>query len=105
QSKQHEWKLFFSSRRRHTRFSRDWSSDVCSSDLGTDTSGNGDGRVALAGGLKKMVTENLDAIDARSVNSIPLFRDEEGREVVVQIGRAPCRVREQICEMTGVLAV
>src|SRR5207302_4939455 len=26
--------FFFSSRRRHTRFSRDWSSDVCSSDLG-----------------------------------------------------------------------
>src|SRR5690606_32741267 len=25
--------LFFPSRRRHTRFSRDWSSDVCSSDL------------------------------------------------------------------------
>src|SRR5690606_40243023 len=33
--------FFFSSRRRHTRFSRDWSSDVCSSDLddfyGTDS--------------------------------------------------------------------
>src|SRR5690606_40697943 len=27
--------FFFSSRRRHTRFSRDWSSDVCSSDLGS----------------------------------------------------------------------
>src|SRR5690606_40546121 len=27
-------RFFFSSRRRHTRFSRDWSSDVCSSDLG-----------------------------------------------------------------------
>src|SRR5690606_41206786 len=26
--------FFFSGRRRHTRFSRDWSSDVCSSDLG-----------------------------------------------------------------------
>src|SRR5690606_40343790 len=26
----------FSSRRRHTRFSRDWSSDVCSSDLFSD---------------------------------------------------------------------
>src|SRR6266511_2468028 len=26
--------FFFSSRRRHTIFSRDWSSDVCSSDLG-----------------------------------------------------------------------
>src|SRR5690606_40350293 len=25
--------FFLSSRRRHTRFSRDWSSDVCSSDL------------------------------------------------------------------------
>src|SRR5690349_22958161 len=27
--------FFFSSRRRHTRSLRDWSSDVCSSDLGT----------------------------------------------------------------------
>src|SRR5690606_39619298 len=29
--------FFFSSRRRHTRFSRDWSSDVCSSDLTEET--------------------------------------------------------------------
>src|SRR5206468_5330295 len=28
------WQFFFSSRRRHTRSDRDWSSDVCSSDLG-----------------------------------------------------------------------
>src|SRR5256884_6007704 len=28
--------FFFSSRRRHTRCSRDWSSDVCSSDLGNN---------------------------------------------------------------------
>src|SRR2546421_5948905 len=27
------WFFFFSSRRRHTRSDRDWSSDVCSSDL------------------------------------------------------------------------
>src|SRR2546422_10145986 len=35
--------FFFSSRRRHTRCSRDWSSDVCSSDLyiPTSTAGNG----------------------------------------------------------------
>src|SRR5687768_18153297 len=35
--------FFFSSRRRHTRCSRDWSSDVCSSDLteqGAQLSGN-----------------------------------------------------------------
>src|SRR5574337_998310 len=30
--------FFFSSRRRHTRLSGDWSSDVCSSDLGDPTS-------------------------------------------------------------------
>src|SRR6266853_3040725 len=29
--------FFFSSRRRHTRFDCDWSSDVCSSDLGKPT--------------------------------------------------------------------
>src|SRR5690606_40055969 len=40
--------FFFSSRRRHTRFSRDWSSDVCSSDL----SGGPPVRVAAAGGLR-----------------------------------------------------
>src|SRR5436309_4549019 len=31
------YSIFFSSRRRHTRFSRDWSSDVCSSDLWTSS--------------------------------------------------------------------
>src|SRR5207302_5553643 len=34
--------FFFSSRRRHTRFSRDWSSDVCSSDLKFTADGNTD---------------------------------------------------------------
>src|SRR3989442_3830828 len=29
--------FFFSSRRRHTRCGRDWSSDVCSSDLGASS--------------------------------------------------------------------
>src|SRR5689334_23546006 len=31
--------FFFSSRRRHTRWNCDWSSDVCSSDLGVTLSG------------------------------------------------------------------
>src|SRR2546429_4184138 len=34
--RQHLGCFFFSSRRRHTRCSRDWSSDVCSSDLPKD---------------------------------------------------------------------
>src|SRR5690606_40900769 len=33
--------FFFSSRRRHTRFSRDWSSDVCSSDLAQQLADDG----------------------------------------------------------------
>src|SRR2546430_7551498 len=32
--------FFFSSRRRHTRFDCDWSSDVCSSDLNLHRAGN-----------------------------------------------------------------
>src|SRR5260370_40269295 len=35
--------FFFSSRRRHTRFKCDWSSDVCSSDLSSEVDG-GDGQ-------------------------------------------------------------
>src|SRR6266436_9503952 len=39
--------FFFSSRRRHTRCSRDWSSDVCSSDLNREVGAElGDARVA-----------------------------------------------------------
>src|SRR6266550_5704539 len=33
--------FFFSSRRRHTRCSRDWSSDVCSSDLDSELAETG----------------------------------------------------------------
>jgi DNA topoisomerase-1 len=46
-----------------------------------------EGSVARSGGLKKLVTEKLGEIDAREVNSIPLFTDEEGRRVVVRVGR------------------
>jgi DNA topoisomerase-1 len=53
--------------------------------FGSEQGGNES--VARSGGLKKMVTDNLSEIDARSVNSIPLFRDEDGRDVVVRVGR------------------
>ncbi|WP_329018017.1 type I DNA topoisomerase [Micromonospora rifamycinica] len=51
------------------------------------SNGTGDQAIAHAGGLKKLVTEDLSEIDARSVNSIPLHTDDEGREVVVRVGR------------------
>src|SRR2546422_4291775 len=45
--------FFFSSRRRHTRCSRDWSSDVCSSDLGRRVSrGPGGGGGARGGSVR-----------------------------------------------------
>src|SRR5437763_8559872 len=44
--------FFFSSRRRHTRYIGDWSSDVCSSDLiGHDTHRLVDGRLLILGGV------------------------------------------------------
>lgn len=54
--------------------------------FGSHTAGAQDS-VAQAGGLKKMVTENLSAIDARLVNSIFLFEDEKNGPVVVRVGR------------------
>src|SRR5690606_40876518 len=51
----------FSSRRRHTRFSRDWSSDVCSSDL----HGCGD-RVSQRSDRRAEMTSHLRVLDGRS---------------------------------------
>ncbi|GAA4704281.1 type I DNA topoisomerase [Pseudonocardia yuanmonensis] len=49
--------------------------------------GGSEGSVARAGGLKKLVGVNLEEIDAREINSIPLFTDSQGREAVVRVGR------------------
>jgi DNA topoisomerase-1 len=46
-----------------------------------------EGTVAGSGGLKHLVAEELGRIDARGVNSIPLFTDEDGRRVVARVGR------------------
>jgi DNA topoisomerase I len=46
-----------------------------------------EGSIARSGGLKKLVGGNLEEIDARLVNSIKLFDDDEGRAVNVRVGR------------------
>ena len=43
--------------------------------------------IARAGGLKKLVGINLEGIDAREVNSIKLFDDDEGRPIYVRVGK------------------
>src|SRR5216684_6365580 len=54
--------FFFSSRRRHTRCSRDWSSDVCSSDLGNDQGrmGGGGARDVAPVGVGTLVAAAID---------------------------------------------
>src|SRR5947209_15841363 len=60
--------FFFSSRRRHTSYWRDWSSDVCSSDLGARRGAElvrvrgEDARVRLAEGERESVEESARAV-------------------------------------------
>src|SRR5690606_41061397 len=90
--------FFFSSRRRHTRFSRDWSSDVCSSDLSAEGY-----RVRTAA----TATEGMEQVAAGPLDAVLLdlmLPDRNGLEVLeeirrfdedlpVEIGRASCRER------------
>ena len=46
-----------------------------------------EGSIARNGGLKQLVGVNLEGIDAREVNSINLFDDEEGRPIYVRVGK------------------
>src|SRR2546427_9256891 len=76
--------FFFSSRRRHTRFDCDWSSDVCSSDLAvvretiSRVSGTGQAelRLELADGLAPART---DALVLRRILENLIGRSEERR--------------------------
>ncbi len=45
------------------------------------------GSVGRTGGLKKLVGERLEDIDAREVNSLPLLTDSQGLQVLVRVGR------------------
>src|SRR3712207_7202578 len=87
--------FFFSSRRRHTRYWRDWSSDVCSSDLL--------GLVAHVHehfGVRDLKDASLDDLalgDVREGALVDLLHahrlEVDVREARRQIGRASCRER------------
>src|SRR5699024_11657475 len=88
---------FFSSRRRHTRSKRDWSSDVCSSDLTAEE---------LAAGLAESTSRIKTVIeDQRIIAGIGNAYSDEILQTAklspfataktVEIGRASCREREQ----------
>src|SRR5690606_39446621 len=82
--------VFFSSRRRHTRFSRDWSSDVCSSDLR-----NGSRILLTEAGATlmesvKVIIHEYELADYK----LGLLNNQiRGNLVIGEIGRASCRER------------
>src|SRR2546429_1820514 len=88
--------FFFSSRRRHTRCSRDWSSDVCSSDLFLNYLSNFYG--STYHGLQTTLTaRNYHGLDFVAGYTYSHALDDLSSNWVaflpMEIGRASCRER------------
>src|SRR5699024_11339100 len=102
----------FSSRRRHTRSKRDWSSDVCSSDLGGSSGGSSSGSTSGTGtatATTSPVIPNIPVAQTQvyvvSDTTLP-FTVKRGSaycfKMTVKIGRASCRERGCV-EVGGVV--
>src|SRR5204863_5794054 len=85
--------FFFSSRRRHTSSLRDWSSDVCSSDLRGPVLGRAERRM-MAGMIRLGEPQDRRGRGA-------LFEDVGAEAFGHQIGRASCRERWRSAEVGG----
>src|SRR5256886_5419839 len=95
--------FFFSSRRRHTRFDCDWSSDVCSSDLlaGEQTLQVGE-QAAIEQRTPEQVAEALYQVGGRDVRQSDRHEhDGAGARTPHQIGRAAGRERVEISVGAG----
>src|SRR3712207_7644838 len=82
--------FFFSSRRRHTRYWRDWSSDVCSSDLRLNDDG---GPARRATGPATRRPPPSEAAQAAARSGAPSSSDGSDGPGSNQIGRASGRER------------
>src|SRR5690606_40804247 len=87
---------FFSSRRRHTSFSRDWSSEVCSSDLETGYRAEEMHPIVSFYTSPGFADEKLHLFEARGLTKGEMRPDaDEFVEVeeltLEEIGRASCR--------------
>src|SRR5690606_41161912 len=97
--------FFFSSRRRHTTFSRDWSSDVCSSDLTIDEVASCDYLVpcipidsyqSMLSTIKPLLKQGTVVVDICSVKEEPV-------RIIREIGRASCRERASISGLAAAM--
>src|SRR5690606_40471140 len=88
------YNLLFSSGRRHTRFSRDWSADVCSSDLGTL---NICRTIARHAGRSQDVYWPEDADTPLLMNAHELLAHAMAAQVEVVLRSAERRVGKQWC--------
>src|SRR5690606_39829646 len=85
--------FFFSSRSRHTRFSRDWSSDVCSSDLEALMPSLCSSRSTVMPGRVFATTNDLIAARPFDLSSVAHTTTASARSPAVKIGRASRRER------------
>src|SRR5690625_6610283 len=79
------YSFFFSSRRRHTRWPRDWSSDVCSSDLGPAR--------AVLDGASGVHDEDVVGHLGDHTQVVGDHDDRRPEIALQEIGRASCRER------------
>src|SRR5690606_39701393 len=100
--------VFFASRRRHTSFSRDWSSDVCSSDLAGDTflfaNSRADAHAGEREGIARLRAERGNGIKNLSEiwEAQETGRSKEAELLrVIEIGRASCRESERLVVEDG----
>src|SRR5438876_11177867 len=86
--------FFFSSRRRHTRWTGDWSSDVCSSDLDRRAARRHERGGRTCAPRRSGQAEHLSGgDDARRRQACG------GARETIEIGRASCRERVEISEV------
>src|SRR5207253_5149548 len=77
--------FFFSSRRRHTRWPRDWSSDVCSSDLMAERSRISNSPPCRS--MKKSICSRRRAAGLAKAQEIPVSYYPSARRQTQSLGR------------------
>src|SRR5699024_12046597 len=90
-------RFLFSSSRRHTRSKRDWSSDVCSFDLGgyrVNYLKEGQARISVVCAEGGNISDSFNLTFKENVPTSFIISDSSAISDSEKIGRASCRERE-----------